>query len=195
MWFSGSGLERPNATKGGDGVAVSFHLWTYDLEQEANNIEKDIDTTKKQLNKLNALFTASAVIQLKHPTLNVPKMTGKEIDTILHMCVPQEKSIDIMTKNVADTKAKLLEEHVSDIKISACVKEIEKNVSKLNQQVESLVNSTSDRSELSSIDKNRKKRFLKAAKRTNQMHQPLMMKKMILFMTLDKISKYTICHS
>eukprot|EP00592_Proboscia_alata_P016713 CAMPEP_0194395352 /NCGR_PEP_ID=MMETSP0174-20130528/124375_1 /TAXON_ID=216777 /ORGANISM="Proboscia alata, Strain PI-D3" /LENGTH=93 /DNA_ID=CAMNT_0039191275 /DNA_START=1183 /DNA_END=1461 /DNA_ORIENTATION=+ len=86
-------------------------------------------------------------------------MTRKEIGTILCMCVPQEKIIGIMTKPVADRKSKLLEEHVSDLKIRACVEEIEQNVSKLNRQVESLINSSTDTSEGSSIDKNRKRKL------------------------------------
>jgi len=61
-----------------------------------------------------------------------------------------------MTKLVADRKTKLLEEHVSNLKSCACVEEREQNVSKLNQQVESLIKSTTDTSDDSRIDKNRK---------------------------------------
>ena len=73
------------------------------------------------------------------------------------MCVHQEKRIGITIKPVADRKANFFEEHVCNLKICAHVEEIEQNVSKLNQKVESLVNSTTDTSEVSSIFKNRKK--------------------------------------
>ena len=61
-----------------------------------------------------------------------------------------------MTKSVAERKTKLLQEHVTDVKICACVEETEQNVAKLNQQLNAITNSRTDTSKVIFVEENRK---------------------------------------
>ena len=132
--------RTPNTTKGDGAFVVCLHLQIYDHDQQANDNTHQIARHTKRINAAKVLLTNTAAVQAKNPTLDIAKMVGKDIDTFLCLCVPANKRVEIMTKSVADRRAKLLEENITETKICACVEDTTRNVSELKKQMSTHTN-------------------------------------------------------